>query len=35
MAYRVTKKAGKLWSEQANAVQERKRNAEKTQYSLF
>jgi len=29
MAYRVTKKAGRLWSEQANAIQERKRNAEK------
>lgn len=34
MAYRVTKKAGKLWSEQANAIQERKRNAEKTPSSI-
>lgn len=30
MTYRETKKARKLWSDQANSVQERKRNADKT-----
>lgn len=30
MTYRATKKARKVWSEQANAAQERKRNTEKT-----
>lgn len=34
MAYRTNKKARKLWSEQANAIQERKRNAEKTPSSI-
>jgi hypothetical protein len=34
MTYRVTKKARKLWSEQANAIQERKRNAEKMPSSI-
>jgi hypothetical protein len=34
MAYRETKKARKIWSEQANAAQERKRNADKTPSSI-